>query len=180
VELYQLGPLALPLDPEQLSDYTSSSLAVGLAGLGYPGFRHLRGQQQHPNPALLLLAAVSASGDIEVRVTEALPWLAMHYHNLNWDWLIREAKVRDVQNRLGFVVMIARQVAERRGDIVATARLQQVEAILDRARLVREDTLCQESLSDAERRWLRKTRPAEASHWNLLTDMQAQQLSYAA
>ena len=44
----------------------------------------------------------------------------------------------------------------------------------------REDTLCQASLSDAERRWLRRTRPVEASHWNLLTDLNAQFLPYAA
>ena len=66
------------------------------------------------------------------------------------------------------------------GDVVAAGRLRQVEEILDRARLVREDTLCQESLSEAERRWLRQTRPTEASHWNLLTDLKAQLLPYAA
>ena len=111
---------------------------------------------------------------------EALPWVAIKYHNLDWEWLIREAKVRDVQNRLGFVVTLARQVAEKRGDIVAGGRLQQVEQILDRSRLVREDTLCQESLTDAELRWLRQTRPAETVHWNLLTDLKAQLLPYAA
>src|SRR5579871_4249684 len=83
-------------------------------------------------------------------------------------------KVRDVQNRLGFVVMLERQVAEKRADVMAAGRLQQVEEILDRARLVREDTLCQESLSEAERRLLRQTRPSEASQWNLLTDLTAQ------
>lgn len=93
--------------------------------------------------------------------------------------MIREAKVRDVQNRLGFLVMLARQ-AERRGDIVVAGRLHQVEEILDRARLVRDDTLCQESLSDAERRWLRQTRPTEASHWNSLTDLKALLLPYVA
>jgi hypothetical protein len=41
-----------------------------------------------------------------------------------------------------------------------------VSQAYDRARLVREDRLCQESLSDAERRWLRQTRPTEASHYN--------------
>ena len=38
----------------------------------------------------------------------------------------------------------------------------------------------QESLSDVERRWLRQTRPKEARHWNLLTDLKAQLLPYAA
>ena len=179
VELYRLGPMALPLDAENLAGWDSSSLAAGLASLGYPGFRQLAGVQPH-NPATVLLAAVAAAGDVEIRVLEALPWLAVQYHNLDWEWLIREAKVRDVQNRLGFVFMLARQVADNRGDIIAAGRLHEVEEILDRARLVREDTLCQESLSDAERRWLRETRPTEASHWNLLTDLKAQLLPYAA
>jgi hypothetical protein len=121
-----------------------------------------------------------AADDVEVRVLEALPWLAVQYHDLEWGWLTREAKVRDVQNRLGFVVMLARQVAEKRGDMAAVGRLREVEEILDRARLIREDTLCQESLSEAERRWLRQARPAEARHWNLLTDLTAHGLPYAA
>jgi transcriptional regulator with XRE-family HTH domain len=178
VDLYRLGPVALPLDADNLGYSDSSSLAAGLASLGYPGFRQLTGVQPQ-NPAIILLAAVAA-GDVEVRVLEALPWLAVEYHNLDWEWLVREAKVRDVQNRLGFVVMLARQVADKRGDTIAEGRLHKVEEILDRARLVREDTLCQESLSEAERRWLRQTRPTEASHWNLLTDLKAQLLPYAA
>ena len=131
------------------------------------------------NPATILLATVAA-GDIEVRVLEALPWLAVQYHNLDWEWLIRQARARDVQNRLGFVVTLARQVAEKRGDPVAAGQLNQVEEILDRARVVREDTLCQESLSNAECRWLSEKHPAEASHWNLLTDLKAELLPYAA
>lgn len=177
-DVYGLGPVALPLSTENLGDWSSSSLAAGLASLGYPGFRQLAGAPAH-NPATLLLAAL-ASSDVEVRVLEALPWLAAEYNNLDWEWLIREAKLRDVQNRLGYIVMMARQVAEKTCNSSTAARLHEVEEILDRARLVREDTLCQASLSDAERRWLRQTRPTEAAHWNLLTDLKAQLLPYAA
>lgn len=176
--LYGLGPVALPLGTEDPDSWESSSLAAGLASLGYPGFRQLAGAPAH-NPATLLLAAIAAS-DVEVRVLEALPWLAVEYNNLDWEWLIREAKIQDVQNRLGFVVTLARQVAAKRGDGAAAGRLHETEEILDRSRLVREDTLCQDSLSDAERRWLRQTRPTEADHWNLLTDLVAQLLPYAA
>ena len=76
--------------------------------------------------------------------------------------------------------MLARHVVEKRGDTLVTARLREIEEILDRARLVREDTLCQSSLPDAERRWLRQTRSVEARHWNLLTDLNAQLLPYVA
>jgi hypothetical protein len=178
VKLYRLGPAALPLESGSIDKWHSSSLAGALASLGYPGFRQLRGALRK-NPAVVLLAAIVAS-EVEVRVIEALPWLAVEYSDLNWEWLIREAKLRDVQNRLGFVVTLARQVAEKWGDASAASRLREVEEVLDRARLVREDTLCQASLSEAERRWLRRTRPVEASHWNLLTDLTAQFLPYAA
>jgi transcriptional regulator with XRE-family HTH domain len=177
-KLYGLGPLALPVRTENVDGWDSSSLGAAIAGLGYPGFRQLAGAPAH-NPATILLAAVT-SNDLEVRVLEALPWLAVEYSNLDWEWLVRAAKVRDVQNRLGFVVTLARQVADKRGRVEAVERLRDIEEILDRARLVREDTLCQESLSDAERRWLRQTRPAEAGHWNLLTDLNAGILPYAA
>lgn len=182
VELYGFGPLALPLcvpkpgvwDPASLS----AGLAAGLASLGYPGFRQLTGAPAQ-NPATLLLAAMAAT-DVEVRVIEALPWLVVEYNNLDWEWLIREAKVRDVQNRLGFIVTLARQIAEKQGGGSAAVRLRGVEESLERSRLVCEDTLCQTSLSDAERRWLRQARPSEARHWNLLTDLRAEVLPYAA
>jgi hypothetical protein len=178
VKLYGLGPTALPLESDHIDSWHSSFLAAALASLGYPGFRQLSGAHRK-NPAVVLLAAIVAN-EVEVRVIEALPWLVVEHSDLNWDWLIREAKLRDVQNRLGFVVTLARQVAEKRGEASAASRLREVEEVLDRARLVREDTLCQASLSDAERRWLRRTRPVEASHWNLLTDLNAQLLPYAA
>jgi transcriptional regulator with XRE-family HTH domain len=40
-----------------------------------------------------------------------------------------------------------------------------------RSRLAREDTLCYESMTRAERAWLRSHRPADARRWNLLTDV---------
>jgi hypothetical protein len=111
---------------------------------------------------------------------ESLPWLVLEYYDLDWDWLIREAKVRDAQNRLGFIVTLGRRIAEKRGSDAAQRKLGQVEEALEQARLVREDGFCQEKLSDAERGWLRRSRPSDARHWNLLTDLDAEHLPYAA
>ena len=177
VTLYGLGPLALPVTADKVDSWTSASLADAVASLGYPGLPCLAALQS--NPAVVLLGAL-ASANLEVRVVEALPWVALEHGNLNWEWLIRETKVRDVQNRLGFVVTLARQTAEKRGAASAARRLKEVEEVLERARLAREDTLCQESLSSAERRWLRRKRTAVAVHWNLLTDIDSQSLPYAA
>jgi hypothetical protein len=38
-----------------------------------------------------------------------MAWLPLAYPHLNWDWLTANAKLRDRQNRLGFVVVLARQ-----------------------------------------------------------------------
>jgi transcriptional regulator with XRE-family HTH domain len=178
VDLYRLPATALPLDEGDAVAWNSATIANGVANLGYPGFRPLRGGRS-VNPAAILLAAIS-SNDLEVRVVESLPWVAIEYHDLDWEWLIREAKLRDAQNRLGFLVSLGRRVAERSNAIAAWRKLRAVEEALEHARLAREDTLCQQSLSEAERRWLRKARPADALHWNLLTDLNAEILPYAA
>jgi transcriptional regulator with XRE-family HTH domain len=178
VELYGLGPSALPIDASRAAAWDSASLAAALGSLGYPGFRYLRGAAKD-NPALVLLGAIAAS-EVEVRVVEALPWLVASYSDLDWPWVIRESKLRDVQNRLGFIVALGWRLAARRGDQEAESRLRLVEEALDRARLVREDTLCQASMTEAERRWLRRTRPAVAEHWNLLTDLDLAGLSHLA
>jgi transcriptional regulator with XRE-family HTH domain len=180
VRLYRLPPTALPL--EQLSSRApgdSELLAACLSGLGYPGFSYLR-PARRANPASVLLAALS-SGDLEVRLIEALPWLVLKYSGMDWEWLLKEARQREIQNRLGFVISLARSLAARHpGERANLHRLVETEAALDRARLVREDTLCQQSLSPAERRWLRRVRPPRARHWNLLTDLTAEALPYAA
>jgi transcriptional regulator with XRE-family HTH domain len=178
IDLYRLPATALPLDPGDLGTWNSASVAKAVANLGYAGFRHLR-DGRGSNPAVVLLAAISCN-DLEVRVVESLPWIAVEYYDLDWEWLTREAKLRDAQNRLGFTVALGRRVAEGSGAASARSELRKVEAVLERARLAREGTLCQQSLSEAERRWIRKERPADAQHWNLLTDLNAGGLPYVA
>ena len=121
-----------------------------------------------------------AQDELEPRLVEALPWLVLRYPDLEWSWVVREAKVRDLQNRLGFVVTLARQLATRARDEDKARSLRDLEAQLERSRLVREDTLCRASLTEAERRWLLEHRPHAAKHWNLLTDWTADALRYAA
>jgi transcriptional regulator with XRE-family HTH domain len=176
VELYRLGPTALPLS-DDLDSWDSASLAKALVNLGYPLFRRQSGGRRD-NPAVVLLAAISHD-NVEVRVVEGLPWLVVEYYDLNWEWLTREAKMRNVQNRLGFIVALAARIAAKRGADAALRKLREIEAALNQARLAREDSLCQGLLSEAERRWLRKARPADARHWNLLTDLDAEHLPYA-
>jgi hypothetical protein len=117
--------------------------------------------------------------DLDSRVAAGLPWLAFNYTDMNWDWLVRNAKLHDLQNRLGFAVTLARQVAEKTDASAKVSLLTRTESLLERSCLVREDTFCHNSLTEAEKRWLREKRPPEAQRWNLLTDLTAEQLAHA-
>lgn len=145
--------------------------------MGYPGLAYLP-RRTRLNPADLVLNALRVPNQ-ETRLVEALPWVLLRYPDMDWDWLLRHAKVLDLQNRLGFLVTLARALAERRGDTATAAKLAQREGRLEHSRLAREDTLCRESMTAAERRWLRTHRSAEAAHWNLLTDLAPDHLPHA-
>jgi len=164
-----LSPSALP--PHE-SNLDSDRLPGVLAALGYEPFGYLRGRAL--NPADVLLAALRHT-ELPSRVVEALPWLVLRYPDSSWDWLVERAKVHDVQNRLGYVVALASQLA----DPALAERLRKLVERLEPSRLAREDTLCHDSMTETERRWLREHRPPEAKRWNLLTDLTREHLSYA-
>jgi transcriptional regulator with XRE-family HTH domain len=177
--LYQLPATALPM-PEPLSEgavVDAARLAGQLSGLGYPGFAHLRPRKA--NPAAIILDALLQK-DLEVRLIEALPWVMLTYPDLDWSWLISHAKLQDAQNRLGFLVAVGKNLATGRAELqLAFDQLSLIEEKLERARLAREDTLCRDSMPKAERRWLEANRTSLARHWNLLTGLTTDQLSYA-
>jgi len=181
MKVYGLPPTVLPhsqLVPRP--GVNADTLVKDLAALGYPGFAHLRSPKQKPkNPSDVLLEGL-AQHDLEARLVEALPWLVLKYWNVDREWLVREAKQRNLQNRLGFVVHLARNLAERTHDEPKSLALNALEAELDRSRLVHEDTLCKASLREPERRWLEANRSDEAKHWNLVTDWTANHLRYVS
>jgi hypothetical protein len=154
----------------------SQRLAEALSALGYPGFLHLQGQERR-DPAEVLLAAL-VEKNLETRLAEALPWLALHHSELRWEWLVKQATVRGVQNQLGFVVSLARQVAERNAADTLAARLRPVERDLEAVRVLDEATLGRASMTKAERHWLRLHRSLDAQRWNLLTDLVPEHLPY--
>jgi transcriptional regulator with XRE-family HTH domain len=177
--IYSLPPTALPLPetpgPEPVDP---DRFARQLSALGYPGYRHLR-PGRASNPAQLVLDAISVD-DVDVRLTTALPWVLTRYSNLDWGWLMAQAKLRNLQNRLGFLVTLARKVAERERDPSRVRVLTETERALFPARLVAETTLSRERMPEAEKEWLRTNRPDDAARWNVLSSMTVDQLSYAA
>ena len=177
---YDVPPTVLPFrSPESWAlGANVEAWARCLGALGYPGFSYLKARPDR-NPADLLLNALMQP-DLDSRVTAGLPWLAFNYTDMNWDWLVRNAKVYDLQNRLGFTVTLARQVAEKMNAAAKVSALTEFETLLEHSRLAREDTFCHNSLTEAEKRWLRERLPAEAQRWNLLTDLTAEQLTHVA
>lgn len=147
-----------------------------LGTLGYRGFAQLASPAGVSNPATLVLAALKASF-VPARVTEALPWLLVTFVDLDWQWLIDQARLSNVQNRLGFLVHVATQFADRLGEVQASQRLAGVEQVLEEARLAKEDTFGRD-LTEVERDYLRQHRPPAARHWNLLTNLRAEDLRY--
>jgi len=179
LKVLDLPPTALPLQSAPGAQTSSGRHDYGadLAALGYPGFAYLRTKVRR-NPAGVLLHALNEP-NLDARVAEGLPWLALTYVDMDWEWLVRNAKVSDVQNRLGFAVSLAREVAKGKNDSNTAEKLGGCLGGLERARLAREDTFCHESMSQAERAWLRQHRSRTARHWNLLTDMEGKHLAYA-
>jgi transcriptional regulator with XRE-family HTH domain len=162
-----LSPSALP--PSELN-LDADSLPGVLGALGYEPFGYLRGRVA--NPAAVLLSALRQN-ELPTRVVEALPWLALRFPEVNREWLVEQAKLHDVQNRLAYVVALA-------SELDGGGELRALVLGLEPSRLAREDTLCHDSMTEAERRWLRQHRPPQAEHWNLLTDLRPEHLPYAA
>ncbi len=178
--VYRLPPTALPL-PEPFAPQPArpDDLQSQLASLGYPGFEHVRARQTS-NPAEVVFSAV-VQRDLDTRLVEALPWVLKSYTDLNWEWLRDRAKLQNAQNRLGYLVYLARETAGASPQYdTAVKVLSGWENQLEEARLAAEGTLCRESMPEAERRWLKENRPLAAAHWSLLTGITAEQLPYAA
>jgi len=180
-KLFGLPPTGMPMgsSTSELSVVSDDQLASDLADLGYTGFSHLtRKRKRQKNPADVLLSALKAHKR-DARLVEALPWLLLNFPDLKWNEVSKVAKAYDLQNRLGYVTNVARRVAERRGHNETAAKLWKQEAELQRSLLVREETLCNESMTQTERNWLAQNRPEEAKQWHLLTDLSPHHLSYA-
>ena len=177
--VYGLAATTLPLETGEHSVHPkpNEALASELAALGYPGLAYLKSGRKR-NPAEVVISALSTK-NLDTRLAEALPWVLLEHTELDWHWLVRAAKVNDLQNKLGFLTNLARRLAERLGKAETALLLHEHESALERSRLVQEETLCHDSLTQAERRWLRSNRSAQAKHWNLLTDLSPEHLSHA-
>jgi len=179
VTLLGMSPSALPLS---LRASTDTELTRQLSALGYPGYAHVPPVRRR-NPFEVLLVALGKN-ELDARVTEALPWLLLQYGAMSEackKWLVEQARLRALTNRLGFTVTLAKLVAERKGETKSDAyrALVQLEQELFQSRLVGPDTFGQSHLSQRQREWMETARPESARQWNLLTNWKPEDLQYA-
>ena len=170
MRVYDVSPTVLPVS-EVPGNVTPDFLARELAALGYPGFAHLSKGTKRVNPAEFLLRAL-AQPNLEARVAEGLPWLVFRYPDMDFNWLVSQARLSNLQNRLGFTVTLARLAG-------GNGTLQEPEQALADSKLAKEDSFCR-ALNEAERRWLQENRSEQAAQWNLLSDLRPDMLRYVA
>ena len=178
--LFGLSAVKLPIETvgHRVQPKNDQALSSDLAALGYPGLSYLKSRRKR-NPAEVMLSALM-NENLDARLAEALPWVLVKHPDLDWEWLVRAAKVNDLQNKLGFVTNVARRLAEKLDKLETVSLLREKESLLEKSRLAREDTLCHDSLTQSERRWLQLNRSDEAKHWNLLTDLSLEHLSHVS
>jgi predicted nucleic acid-binding protein len=129
---------------------------------------------QRMNPSELPATALSQEG-LDARVAAALPWVDLRNAKAD-SWLEENARKFNLQSRLGFVVTLARRLAENQNN-PRLSELGQLEEALEKSRLVKEDYLPCAPHTDTEKEWSRGNRTEDAAHWNLLTRMRPEHLA---
>jgi transcriptional regulator with XRE-family HTH domain len=174
-----LTTLPLTVSKRSLARFDVDRAVTSLATLGYPGFAYLGSSDALANPAEVLLNTLAAQR-VETRVVEAMPWLLLRFAGFDQKETLRFAHLNSLQNRLGFVVSLARELAEHNPEY--THRLPELNRLLswlEPLRLAREDDLGQQFRSARLREWVKQNRSEAAVHWNVLTDLGIEHLAYA-
>jgi transcriptional regulator with XRE-family HTH domain len=180
IRVFNLSPTALPvkLPPAMnISNLKNEDiLASQLAALGYPKFSHLK-KTRKVNPAVILISALKED-ELESRLVEALPWLVFNFSDIDWAQIVSSAKLDDAQNRLGFLLSLARAMAERTKDENKEGLFKELLSNLEKSRLLRDDSFRRNSMTESEKAWLRKNRPQPAHHWRVLSNLSTDHLIY--
>ncbi|MFQ5740177.1 MAG: helix-turn-helix domain-containing protein [Acidobacteriota bacterium] len=178
--LLRLPATALPV-PESTANKAVPEqwIEQALARLDYPGFAYRKNPGARRNPTEVLLKSL-ACDDLDPRLVEALPWLLLQFEGFSFETLAAPAKLGNLQNRLGFMVSLAREFAEQDPRWRhRTGELRHLEESLEPSRLAREDAYGAMARTEHMRDWLRNNRSRAAEHWNLLTDLKRGHLPYA-
>lgn len=176
MRVFELTATIVPCGEQRSRPATTDSLVRDLGALGYPGFAYVRGSRVR-NPAEVLMEALEQP-ELDARVVEALPWLLLRYPEMDRDWLVRGSRLRNLTNRLGFVVSLAMRVQEKQSNAVTRGGLADFERELSHGRLEADTTLGKPVSSVAQQEWIRQNRSAEAARWHVLSTLRPEHLQY--
>jgi hypothetical protein len=169
-----------PPHPDSIAGWppvTNEDFVRHLAAIGYSGLANVEPHPHPENPAAVLLWGLTAK-TLEPRLVEGLPWILLAFSNLDMLWVGQQAQLRNLQNRLGFLVHLAYEVA--RPDPRVAHRTPILAALLksiEPSRLAREEALF-EAPNEHECDRIRALRGSEAAHWNLFTLLKPEHLRY--
>jgi transcriptional regulator with XRE-family HTH domain len=178
--LLEFRPTELPLSsaPVGKGDECNESLTRTLAQFGHPHFANRAEGRASQNPTGFLISALASLERAGADVITALPWILLEFE-VDSEYLATTAIASGLQNRLGFLVSLARVIAQRELRFLHRHyELDSLEQRLDASRLAREDTFGGRELGEGMRAWLRENRTDAARHWNLLTDLAPQDVNY--
>lgn len=177
IKVFGFPPTALPIEQnfDELVLIKNDELAKDLGTLGYPKFAFLKANRKK-NPLEILFLALK-NENLESRLVEALPWLVFTYSDLDWEKLFKLAKINDLQNKLGFVICLARALAESSKNQEKVAFLGEREIELANSRLFQEAAFSR-NITETEINWLKKNRSKDAKFWRVLSDLEIKHLDY--
>ena len=177
--VFNLPPTVLPLKLTSDSPKSKSEgfLVLQLAALGYPKFSHLRQNIKKENPILVLTAALERE-DLDSRLVEALPWLVYNFADMNWSVVVDAARLADAQNRLGFLINLAFENANRSNSLEKKQLFKNLLSKLEKSRLFEEDSFRRRSMTETEKAWLKKNRTRAARVWRVLTNLSLDHLVF--
>jgi hypothetical protein len=112
----------------KVGEVSDDQLTADLSALGYQGFSHYK-PSRLKNPADVLLSGLKPDKR-DARLMEAMPWLVLKFPDMKWSEVARTAKMYDLQNRLGFVVSVARGMAEKRSEQYDCRRIKTARSLL--------------------------------------------------
>jgi hypothetical protein len=161
-------------------EHIDIDFAADLGGLGYPGFAPREGDPpKNPGPVIV---SILKRGQVAPTIMAAIPWVLLRFPDLNTDWLVAQARLNNLQNRLGFLTDLAIEIAEawfarNLFDEAHLLSLQTMRGALEASRLAKDDTLAR-PLTPSERAFFEEHRSETARHWNLLTGLTRETLPY--
>ena len=174
VQVFNLPPTVLPFNEKSRIEKVKDSnfLDSQFAALGYPKFSHLKKSRsiKKINPALVLITALQKD-DLDSRTLEALPWSIYNFAEMDWSKIIRETKLADAQNRLGFLISPAYEKSKQTNDEYKKQIFKELLSKLEKSRLYEEDSFRRETLTKTEKAWLKKTDQGKRRFWRVLTNL---------